>query len=81
MGHRDNEKATLIHNSPTLLHRYVRLVLSVVSIMGFKVWTQDVAQAYIQSQNLTRNVYVKPHQIFELDDIKILKLLKTLYVL
>lgn len=47
--------------------------------MGFNLWTQNVAQAYIQSQDLTRNVYVKPHPIFELDNSKILKLLKPLY--
>lgn len=47
--------------------------------MDFKLWTQDVAQAYLQSQDLTHNVYFKPHPIFELDSAKFLKLQNPLY--
>lgn len=69
----------LIHNSPTLRHRSIRLLLSVVGVRKYKVWSQDVSQAYIQSEGLARDVYVKPHPIFQLQPLTLLKLQKPLY--
>lgn len=34
--------------------------------MELQVWTLDVSQAYIQIQNMNRNVYLKPHRTFQL---------------
>lgn len=50
-GHKGKEKGTLIHNSPNLRHRSARFVLSVVELIKFKEWTQDVSQAYIHPES------------------------------
>lgn len=47
--------------------------------MGFKVWKQDVGQAYIQSHYLTRNVYIRPDPTFGLKSTKLITLQKPLY--
>lgn len=57
-GHKDREKGTLIDNYPTFRHRSVRMVLSGTDLMQFKIWTQDMAQSYIQRQDLNRNAHV-----------------------
>lgn len=44
-GHRDKEKDSIIHNSPTLRHKSVRMVLSIAGLRGFNIWTLDVSQA------------------------------------
>lgn len=49
-------------------------MLSVAAIRNFNEWTQDISQAYIQSENFARDVYVKGHQIFNLNEGKDLKL-------
>lgn len=63
-----------MHNPPTLRHRSVRLLISIAGLMKFKVWTHDVSQAYIQRQELDRDVYVKTHHMFRIDSGKVLNL-------
>lgn len=47
--------------------------------MEFDVWSQNVTQAYIQGENVSRTVYVRPTTDFELPENRLLKLLKPLY--
>lgn len=69
----------LIHNSPTLRHRSICLLISTARIRGYSIWSQDVSQEYIQSEGLTKNVYVKPQALFKLEESTILKLEKPIY--
>lgn len=78
-GEKDKEKATLIQNSPTIREHSVRPVQFSHGMKGYRIWTQDVAQAFIQSQNLTSYLFIRPLKIFGLESSKVLKLPNPLY--
>ena len=80
-GHRDRQKAFMVHTSQTLQPASVRLMLSFACIFGFEVWTSDVRQAYLQSaEPLSRAIYIgKPSTEFSLDPKQCLQLLTPLY--
>lgn len=44
-----------------------------------KIWTNKVAQEYIQSQDLSCDVSIKPYPLFDLGEGKVVKLRKLLY--
>ena len=80
-GHRDRLKEFMVHSSQTLQPQSIRILLALAVIFGFKIWTADVRQAYLQSAiKLQREVYVKTNASeFELKPNKCLKLLRPLY--
>lgn len=54
--------------------------MALAAIFGFRIWSQDVTQAYLQSAGtLLRDVYVKPPKEFHLAPNQLLNLLKPLY--
>lgn len=79
-GHRDKDKHKLVHPTTTLRHSSIRMLTTIAAMFGFRLWSQDVTQAYLQSaSNLMRDIYVKPSKEFCLDQKYMLKLLKPLY--
>jgi hypothetical protein len=57
----------------------IRLLLSLAAIVGFKVWSNDVSQAYIQaSVPLLRDVYIRP-DCLDLRQNELVRLIKPLY--
>lgn len=67
-GHKDVEKPFLVHNSSNIKQNSVRLSLSLVALFGFRIWSPDVSQAFLQSaENLSRNNHIKPSQGFHLN--------------
>ena len=79
-GHTDSEKEVLLHPSPTISQRSIRLLVALAAIHGFRLWTQDVTQAYLQSAlKLSRDIYLKAPKEFGLASNELLKLLKPLY--
>lgn len=50
-----------VNKAPTILRSSTRIVLSLASTLGFRIWSRDVKQAFIQSEyKLHRTLYVKP---------------------
>lgn len=79
-GHTDAEKNMLVNAATNVKHVSVRLLIAMAAVFGFRVWTQDVAQAYLQSAHaLMRKVYVRPTKEFQLNSNELLELLKPLY--
>jgi Reverse transcriptase (RNA-dependent DNA polymerase) len=57
-----------------------RLILALTATNSFRIWSQDVKQAYLQSsEKLMRKVYLKPSKSFGLPQNALLELHKTLY--
>lgn len=79
--HKDREPGYLVHVSKTIKYKNLRLMVTLSATIDFKIWSQDVTQAYIQVKDLTRALYVKPTKDFNLTPKHTLKLLKPLYVL
>lgn len=80
-GHRDKLKIMMVHTSQNLQPSSVRLLLSLAEFHGFRTWTSDVTQAYLQSkEQLMRDFFVDhPVPEFELDPDQCLQLLKPFY--
>ena len=79
-GYRDKLKTSLVHNNPTVKPHSVRLLIGLASVLGCRLFSTDVTQAYLQSADkLMRYVYLKPSKEFELPPDKMLKLLEPLY--
>ena len=79
-GYRDKLKTSLVHDTATPRQHYTRSVIGLAAIGGFRLFSTDVTQAYLQSaEQVMRDVYIKPTGEFELNQGKLLKLLKPLY--
>jgi hypothetical protein len=82
-GHKDVEKQWLVHNSPSLRQGSIKLLVALAAIFGFRIWSLDVSQAYLQSaETLMRDVYLDPkhdRDVFHLSSEQCLKLLRPLY--
>ena len=79
-GHKDKEKDFLIHDSPTISTAYIRILIAIAGIFGFRIWSTDIIQAYLQSSApLMRDIFIKAGKELCLDKDKLLKLLRPLY--
>ena len=83
-GHKDKEKGFVVHNVTTLRASSTRILVSVAAIKGFKIFADDVRQAYLQNEHeLTRDIYLLPkacdRKCFDLGENEILKLKKPIY--
>ena len=83
-GHPDKEKDFLVHNTTSLRQRSIRIIVSVAVVKGYRVFSHDVKQAYLQSdEELSRQIFVVPKrkdlQFFEMSENDALDLRKPLY--
>jgi len=79
-GFRDKMKTSLVHDNATARPHSTRILVGLASSFGFRLFSTDVTQAYLQSsENLTRDVYIRPSKEFGLKPDTMLNLLKPLY--
>ena len=77
-GFKESEKAQ--SDSPTANRESLRLFLAICTILGFKSLScLDISGAYLQSEDLKREVYVKLPDEFEPEKNIVYKLKKPLY--
>lgn len=77
--HTDQQKNMLVHTSTNIKKQTIRLLISLTALFGFRLWSQGVSQAYLQSASkLTRDVFVQHRQGFKIEPNEILSLLKPL---
>jgi hypothetical protein len=78
-GHMDKSKNSLIHKSNSTAQTSIRMLLATALIFGFRLWSMDVTQAYLQSAKpLLRDVYLKP-DVLQLSQDELIRRLKPLY--
>ena len=65
LGHKDRQKALMIHVAVPVRIRSLRLLLSISLTLKWEVWLQDTNQAYCQGKPLIRYVALKAHPLFE----------------
>ena len=79
-SHLDKDKNQFLHTGTNLRHHSVRLLTPLAAVFGFRRWSKDVTQAYLQlADQLMRDVYTRPAKEFRLNESQILPLLKPLY--
>lgn len=49
LGNKDMDKYLLVHNSTTMRQVSTRLLVALAAKFGFKLWSQDISKAYLQS--------------------------------
>ena len=79
-GHKDKMKRSFVHDTSNARQFSIKLLVGIAALFGFRLFSTDVTQAYLQSsEELSRDVYVKPSPEFNLDSNQLLKLLQPLY--
>jgi Reverse transcriptase (RNA-dependent DNA polymerase) len=73
-GFLDPLKQRAVHDSPNLRQDTPRLVLALVSICGFELWTLDISQAFLRAGNENmRDIFLQPPIEMELSSDELLK--------
>lgn len=83
-GNKDKAKPFVVHNLSTLRQRSTKIIVSTSAVLGFRIFSHDVNQSYLQSKDkLSRPVYLNPRQedraILGVADDEVLHILKPLY--
>ena len=56
-GHMDKDKEFIMHNTPNLRQRSVRVIVSFAAVMGHRILSHDVKKAYVKSdEGLSRKL-------------------------
>lgn len=81
MGHTDREKDYIISDAPTLMRYAMRSLLALASSLKLKIYSRDVRQAYLQSNDdFKRQVYIRiPKGYDNIPPHFVLQVLKPLY--
>lgn len=71
-----------MHDRTTARHSSFKLITTLTAIIGLSIWTQDISQAYLQSEStLLWDVYIRPRNALHFPSGHQLKLLRPLYEL
>lgn len=76
-GHNHQEKYLVVNSANIIRQHSVIMLVSMEGVFGFRFWSQDVSQAYLQAgYGFMRNLYLKAPMGFQLEPNQLLKLLK-----
>ena len=83
-GNTDKAKAFVVHNLSALRQSSTKILVSTSAVLGFRIFSHDVNQAYLQSKDkLSREVFVRPRardaRYFGVRDDEVLQVLLPLY--
>jgi len=78
-GNHDDEKDEVRKDFSNAKLFVVRLLLSLVTFLGFRIGTADIKSAYLQSGPIQRDIYVRPPRDWTSIRGILWKLLKLLY--
>lgn len=78
--HLNKEKNILVHNSTATSQQSIRLIMSIATIFGFEIWSEDMSQAYFQgAEQILRKFYIAGKSEFELEDDELLEIMRPIY--
>ncbi len=49
LGHVDPDKPRVVNEAPTVLKSSIRLAIAMIASHGYKIWSRDISQAFLQS--------------------------------
>lgn len=83
-GQNEKDNPFVVHNLATLWQRSMRMLVSIAAVLGFRIFADEITQAYLQSQGAFGRVeYVRPRpadrHLFGLADAELLLLLLPLF--
>lgn len=69
-----------MHESTTVSQQAIKLLISLATILGFRLWSEDMTLAYIQgAKKFLRQVYLKGSPEFQLSSDQLLQIIRPLY--
>lgn len=78
-SHRDRDKHSIVHNSSTLRHYSIRMIMALATILGFDIWSADVTQAYLRAVcRLQRKVFTCP-EVLDLSPEELIQIILPMY--
>lgn len=80
-GHRDRENRSFVHDTATLQHHSLSIMLSIAGTYALHVCRRDVTQAYVQGIAISRGGSLRPGPSLELLKGHILRIIRPMYVL
>ena len=78
-GNRDKDKDSIRSDSSTAQFHIIRIVLSIAAILSLKLATIDIKSAYLQGEDLPRDIYIRPPKGWGSRPKMVWKLLKPAY--
>lgn len=83
-GYNDRDRPFLVHDATSIRVSSIRILQSAAKVLGFRIFSHDVTQAYLQSRsNLSRKIYIRPKskdlKTFGLREGELLELNRPLY--
>ena len=79
-AYNDEDKSTILTQSPTVQRASQRLLLSLGISMDLRICVRDISQAYVQSTStINREIFVKPPKELSLNNGELLKVVRPLY--
>jgi len=82
-GNTEKAKAFVVHNRSALRQSSSQILVSTSAVLGFRIFSHDVNQAYLQSNDKSREVFIQPRardaRYFNVRDDEVLQVLLPLY--